>query len=89
MSKVFAARFHGECPVCMDDIVPGDDVCYVPSGGDDDDELIHAECREPVNLDTPPREERSPFKKSPFTKPKTTPDEVCPICNMDHVGECL
>jgi len=83
MSKVFAARFHGECPACMDDIVPGDDVCYVPSGGDDD-ELIHAECREPVNLDAPRREERSPFKK-----PKTTPDEVCPICSMIHVGECL
>jgi len=73
-SRVFAANYRGLCASCDDTIYPGDDVCY------EDNELIHAECRGPVNLDKP---------TDGIRRASTTPDSVCPVCSMIHVGECL
>lgn len=80
-SKVFAANYRGLCAACDDTIYPGDDVCY------EDNELIHSECRAPVNLDV---RSRGIHSVGDITrKPSKTPDEVCPICSLIHVGECL
>lgn len=53
MSRPFQARFYGSCPVCGDDIDPGQLVRY-----EEDDQLVHAEPAD-CNADesTPPREQ--------------------------------
>jgi hypothetical protein len=71
-SRVFAANYRGLCATCDDTIYPGDDVCYQGN------ELVHAECRGPVDLDRPV-----------MRRPSSTPEEVCPECSMIHRGECL
>jgi len=80
-SRVFAANYRGLCAGCDETIYPGDEVCY------EDNELIHAECRSPVNLDARPRGIRSVGDIT--RKPSQTSDAVCPTCSMIHVGECL
>lgn len=74
--KTFEAKWRGRCGACDETIHPGDDVGY------EDDLLVHEGCST-----NPPRAVTS--KKSPFTKPKTTPPNICPVCSMDHAGECM
>jgi hypothetical protein len=73
--RTFTAKFDSECSACMNWILKGDEAVY-----DEFDEVVHAECAGPVDLDRPPT-----FNTS--TRPKEPP--VCPECHTAHVGECM
>lgn len=81
--KVFEAKYRGICAVCDETIYPGDDVGY------EDDELIHAGCagNVPVNLDDAPAAPGVIVRA--VKRRRTTPDNICPVCSLDHAGECM